>query len=962
MQTLNQPEVDHTNDSVTQDHADKLLAKREKIGGFEASRAAPLKEPSLYISLGLIFAFAAANLSSTPLLFWSVFLSMSGLAVLLHFLAERFIFSTKENDFDLPKPYEGAFLITFGAIVPAFSLLAFIGLSVVLSGYLHTNWWTAVERVALLVLVPTLNFAVWSTVKKRYLARPRLVGFMNGLALGLSSAWTIICLKCIFFSQLSPYSDLAWPFILIASPFSLVAACTLAFDLWKRTENNIGRIASTFSVIGVMLSFLFVFGPVIRPMFIQFVMQQAVNGKPDAQTKALSFLRSIGAGEELSADRNSSNDLWSMGRLFIPAADPDLYFKLTGRVDQNTATSANESLAGSVVGPRILGLSLTKSQILGNVDPATLSSSLDWTLVFHNNTKQSQEARSEITLPAGAVVSRLTLWINGQPQEGAFASTERVEAAYKWIVHQHRDPLLVTVTGTDRILVQCSPVPENGGEMKIRLGMKVPLIADGAYKCSIQLPKFMETNFAQPKRHRLRLVSKEILTSSVLEPACINDAREFVLDGIVKGEGAARQDGVISVERKTPLTAIATPDWYSHNKQFIIESFKEVSSFAPKRLFVVIDSSASLKADAPAIKEALANLPVKLDPQIYIACDRNAPLSEQGDIAPKSLAQSVIAPESFAGGQDNGPTLKEALENAAEKSGGAVLWIHGPQPIAQPVSEAGPPDLIHSLYLYDFEVQPGPNTLIRSLGVDRLGSMVSYVPVKRKSTVEADLSDLFAGWQKSTKQLIAVKTLSDNPSGVPLVSNRLISSQLTCLWAKDQVEKLLGEGQKEQAVALAASYRILTPVSGGIVMELGSDYQAQQLDPGSYKDTGTNVPGVHFQFSPSVSPRYAGAETPVASHGLIGAPVAPRYGQSNEVGMLCDYGYDTARDVSRVITFATAAICLLWTILFLRDRKKKQIGTWAVCKFIALMFVVPTVVHILGTFFINNFGGLGGGL
>src|SRR6185369_6396987 len=41
-----------------------------------------------------------------------------------------------------------------------------------------------------------------------------------------------------------------------------------------------------------------------------------------------------------------------------------------------------------------------------------------------------------------------------------------------------------------------------------------------------------------------------------------------------------------------------------------------------------------------------------------------------------------------------------------------------------------------------------------------------------------------------------------------------------------------------------------------------------------------------------------------ASHaqGLVGAPVDPRFGQSNEVGQLADYGYVTARDVSRVVT------------------------------------------------------------
>src|ERR1700679_4381946 len=38
------------------------------------------------------------------------------------------------------------------------------------------------------------------------------------------------------------------------------------------------------------------------------------------------------------------------------------------------------------------------------------------------------------------------------------------------------------------------------------------------------------------------------------------------------------------------------------------------------------------------------------------------------------------------------------------------------------------------------------------------------------------------------------------------------------------------------------------------------------------------------------------------AQGLVGAPVDPRYGQSNEVGQLADYGYDCARDISRVVT------------------------------------------------------------
>ncbi len=39
-----------------------------------------------------------------------------------------------------------------------------------------------------------------------------------------------------------------------------------------------------------------------------------------------------------------------------------------------------------------------------------------------------------------------------------------------------------------------------------------------------------------------------------------------------------------------------------------------------------------------------------------------------------------------------------------------------------------------------------------------------------------------------------------------------------------------------------------------------------------------------------------------AAGGLVGAAVDPAFGQANEVGMLADYGYDSARDISRVVT------------------------------------------------------------
>ena len=78
------------------------------------------------------------------------------------------------------------------------------------------------------------------------------------------------------------------------------------------------------------------------------------------------------------------------------------------------------------------------------------------------------------------MVSRLTLWIDGEEREAAFGGRSQVKTAYKETVQQRRDPVLVTTCGPDRVLVQCFPVPPGGGRMKLRLGITAPLVLTAA--------------------------------------------------------------------------------------------------------------------------------------------------------------------------------------------------------------------------------------------------------------------------------------------------------------------------------------------------------------------------------------------------------------------------------------------------------------------------------------------------
>jgi hypothetical protein len=105
----------------------------------------------------------------------------------------------------------------------------------------------------------------------------------------------------------------------------------------------------------------------------------------------------------------------------------------------------------------------------------------------------------------------------------------------------------------------------------------------------------------------------------------------------------------------------------------------------------------------------------------------------------------------------------------------------------------------------------------------------------------------------------------------------------------------------------------------------------------------------------------------VSAQGLVGAPVDIRYGQSHTIGPIADWGYDQAYDMSRLATALSSVPALFLGLrkiiravkqpLLIRGLKIKAIAAG-----IALIIGIPLVVHLIGTFIINNVGGYAGGL
>src|SRR6185295_4904839 len=208
--------------------------------------------------------------------------------------------------------------------------------------------------------------------------------------------------------------------------------------------------------------------------------------------------------------------LFSHGRAVSDTDARDIYYRVTGNAFNTrpppqiyTARGRWNVLeeeftwdgdqGGDAVAGRVKGVSLVNSREDGLIDADAALAYVEWTLEFKNVSTLQREARAQILLPPGGVVSRLTLWINGEEREAAFGGRSQVREAYQSVVTQRRDPVLVPTCGPDRVMLQCFPVPPDGGLMKARIGITAPLILTQSGEAALPWPCFLERNFTIPE-------------------------------------------------------------------------------------------------------------------------------------------------------------------------------------------------------------------------------------------------------------------------------------------------------------------------------------------------------------------------------------------------------------------------------------------------------------------------------
>ncbi|NIP23694.1 MAG: hypothetical protein GWN67_06285 [Phycisphaerae bacterium] len=713
-------------------------------------------------------------------------------------------------------------------------------------------------HVLLFLLIPASNLTVCIAVSKGKVEHYGKLGLFNSAGIGISFIYTLL------FAPILPVSVIAilcfgLGFCGLAPLFSFLAAL-----YGRRYIKRLAPPESSKGVpglwLGLGLSVLAMSCATLPASLTHIGIQMAASDSPSRQIRGVRLLRAVGNEDillELCYRRfGIMTDLFTA---LVVAGDPPtpeqvrgIYYRVTGKpfnsvpppltgmfgIRQRSSFMTDFDQGDVRVGAQLIGLSLVSSRMDGSIDSDAALGYIEWTMVFRNDYEWDQrEARTQIQLPAGGVVSRLTLWIDGEEREAAFASRKKTREAYQAVVRRRRDPVLVTTHGPDRILMQCFPVPPKGGEMKARIGITVPLQLVKDDEAVLRLPHFNERNFGIPEAvtNAVWIESKRPLKTRGESLATeTTNTGVYTIRGDLTDGALLDEQGTIRASRQPDILQAWTSNPVKGSTHIIVQSITPTTAKPPKRVVLVIDSSMTMGPVIQDLAEVIATIPSGMEVMVLVAADEIERLTSS--VVPmtaelgQQLAASIrkIKPH---GGIDNLPALQEGWDISSEASESVIVWIHAIQPQLFETVESlrqrwerrpsGPT-------LIDVQAVAGVNRIIESL--DGF-TQVSSLPCT--GSLERDMKRLFELWRGSSPAFEVIRKSSVEAIG-PSENAKQTSAHLARLWAKDEVDDLRRtkpDNFIDKATAIATTYQLVTPVSGAVVLETAEQYTRAGLQP-----------------------------------------------------------------------------------------------------------------------------------
>ena len=573
-------------------------------------------------------------------------------------------------------------LLLLGAVLPLITLLMEWQTGMCAGAFfdpIPTVW-----HFLLVAWVPAANALAWFAVahgREKYL---RHLSWANGVAIGVAIFYSLLFVPLLLPGVIAVVF-FGWGLLPWTPVLSLVAALLLRRHLREmgsnRTTAALPGLAWGMALAWVLL--VIIDAPVWGT---RYGLHLAVAEEAAEQRRGLRWLRALGHEETLlracyGRGRWADNmDLvgWLIagGERVPPEKARDVYYRMTGRAFNTVPAPTvrtgrgrwkalddwtwDPDQGGQQVGGRVQGRTMQSSRLDAMVDGAAALGYCEWTLEFKNDSRFQREARAQILLPPSGVVSRLTLWVNGEEREAAFAGRSQVREAYQKVaIRQRRDPVLITTCGPDRVLMQCFPVPPNGGVMKVRLGMTAPLQLEQIDRGRWCWPRFLERNFTltETLRHSVWVEAKESLATD--GPALrVEQPRsgDFAARGQLHEAALAAPQNAVRVPRDSAAGEVWTRDVRSGKNGIIRQQIKELVVPAPQRVVFVVDNSRGMEEHFAAVAKTIRLLPGGTEVALFLATDEFDGLLEaenKSRVFGRQPAVERLAGLKGVGGQDN---------------------------------------------------------------------------------------------------------------------------------------------------------------------------------------------------------------------------------------------------------------------------------------------------------------------
>lgn len=715
-------------------------------------------------------------------------------------------------------------------------------------------------HVLLVVAVPAINFFLWQAAQREDAPRPALL-VLGGAAIAIGGGYTLV------FLPLLPFALVGVLFLGVGLlPFAPVGTLWQAARLTTSLSAWVDRAGRRIG-LGVVLGLAALIA-VDVPATATYLAIGWSQGDAASARRAVTTMRTVGDPDILLrlsyGDDGRATGLfsflatgWDNGFLrperISPMAARELYYRVTGTpfnaVDRATAGRAAQRQAvfdwdsdqgGAVVGGRVEGLVLAGSRIDGSVSGADNLAYVEWTAVVANSGVQQGEARLTLALPEGAVASRATLWVNGEPREASIGGRAEVRAAYESIVRRQRDPLLVTTDGAGRLLVQAFPI-EAGSSMQFRIGVSAPLVIARDGSRSLALPMIVDRNFdiAQDLPHHVWIEGDRALAG----PAPLAVTTVAGKAGL-RGSIADAVYGSLHPQlRVAPIVAagkrsVVVPRQGGKPALTVIQRVTREAALRPAALAIVVDGSIGNEAAARGLDEALGALPAGLPVSLRIAAETpvNLPLAPWNPTQ-RARFDAALDDADFVGGQDNVPAVADAVAEASH-SDAVLLWIHGPQPVAFAHARAQLDQVLDRSTalprLVRYQADPGPALTASGQPWFETARFVAST-----ASPERDLSRLLGDVAQGGPAWRVTRTAgpADAPSG---------SIHIARLWAAEEATRALAgkPADRTEAILLARRLNVVTAVSGAVVLATDAEYKENGLAVPDADDVPT-IPEPH---------------------------------------------------------------------------------------------------------------------